>query len=386
MTDALLKLVLKGKKDYLDPAIRTSVGKLGGMVGIICNVLLFLLKLICGLLSGSVSILADAVNNLSDAASSVITLLGFHMAKRPADSNHPYGHARYEYVSGLVVSFLILLVGFELLESSIKKIIHPAPIDFSLLTAGILVFSILLKLWLSRFFGSLSDKIHSDVLEAASADSRNDYLSTGAVLFCCIISKYFTVNIDGIVGLIMACFIFWSGIQSANTTISSLLGKRADPAFVKRLTDLVLSHDKILGVHDVLVHDYGPGQCFASLHAELNAHEDPLACHDIIDDIESDAFVRLNTHLVIHYDPVVTDDPEWNSMHVLINGIIADMDPKLSLHDFRILKCGEISKLSFDLAVPYGFPLSEDQIKLNVYEGLAAAGKSYPVVIHFDSV
>ena len=386
MTDALLKLVLKGKKDYLDPAIRTSVGKLGGMVGIICNVLLFLLKLICGLLSGSVSILADAVNNLSDAASSVITLLGFHMAKRPADSNHPYGHARYEYVSGLVVSFLILLVGFELLESSIKKIIHPAPIDFSLLTAGILVFSILLKLWLSRFFGSLSDKIHSDVLEAASADSRNDYLSTGAVLFCCIISKYFTVNIDGIVGLIMACFIFWSGIQSANTTISSLLGKRADPAFVKRLTDLVLSHDKILGDHDVLVHDYGPGQCFASLHAELNAHEDPLACHDIIDDIESDAFVRLNTHLVIHYDPVVTDDPEWNSMHVLINGIIADMDPKLSLHDFRILKCGEISKLSFDLAVPYGFPLSEDQIKLNVYEGLAAAGKSYPVVIHFDSV
>ena len=382
----LLKLFIGDCEDFKDPAVRTSVGKLGGITGIICNVLLFLLKLFCGIFSGSVSILADAVNNLSDAASSVITLLGFHMAKRPADSNHPYGHARYEYVSGLVVSFLILLVGFELFEGSIRKILHPSPIDFSLLTFFILVFSILLKLWLSKFYGTLGDRIHSDVLEASSLDSRNDYLSTGAVLFSCLIGRYFTVNIDGIVGLIMACFIFWSGIQSANTTISSLLGKRADPAFVRRLTDLVLSHDKILGVHDVLVHDYGPGQCFASLHAEVDAHEDPLACHDIIDDIESDAMVRLNTHLVIHCDPVVTDDPEWNSMHMIINQAIAELDPRLSLHDFRILQCGEVSKLSFDLAVPYEFPLSEDQIKLKVYESLAALGKSYPVVIHFDSV
>ena len=386
MSNFLLKLFIKGNPDFESPAVRTSVGKLGGLVGIVCNVLLFLLKLICGILSGSVSILADAVNNLSDAASSVITLLGFHMAKRPPDSNHPYGHARYEYVSGLVVSFLILLVGFELFEGSIRKIIRPAPIDFSMLTAGILIFSILLKLWLSKFYDILADKIHSDVLEASSLDSRNDFLSTSAVLFCCIISNYFTVNIDGIVGLIMACFIFYTGIQSANTTISPLLGKRADPAFVDRLTRLVLAHDKILGVHDVLVHDYGPGQCFASLHAEVDAQEDSLTCHDMIDDIESDALVRLNTHLVIHCDPVVTDDPEWNDMHVMINKIIAAIDPRLSLHDFRILQCGETSKVSFDLAIPYHFSLSEDQIKLKVYEGLAAQGKSYPLVIHFDSV
>ena len=386
MTNFLLKLLIKGEPDYENPSVRTGVGKLGGMVGIICNVLLFLLKLICGILSGSVSILADAVNNLSDAASSVITLLGFHMSKRPADSNHPYGHARYEYVSGLVVSFLILLVGFELFEGSVRKIIHPSPIDFSLLTGGILVFSILLKLWLSKFYESLAEKIHSDVLEASSLDSRNDFLSTTGVLFCCIISNYFTVNIDGIVGLLMACFIFYTGIQSANTTISSLLGKRADPAFVDRLTRLVLAHDKILGVHDVLVHDYGPGQCFASLHAEVDAQEDPLTCHDIIDDIESDAFARLNTHLVIHYDPVVTNDPEWNEMHSMINKIIADLDPRLSLHDFRLLRCGELLKLSFDLAVPFDFPITEDQIKLQVYEALASQGKSYPLVIHFDSV
>ena len=386
MTHFLLKLFLKGNQDYSSPAVRTSVGKLGGLVGILCNALLFLLKLICGILSGSVSILADAVNNLSDAASSVITLLGFHMARRPADSVHPYGHARYEYVSGLVVSFLILLVGFELFEGSIRKIIHPAPIDFSLLTAGILIFSIVLKFWLSRFYESLADKIHSDVLEASSLDSRNDFLSTTGVLFCCMVSNYFTVNIDGIVGLLMACFIFYTGIQSANTTISSLLGKRADPAFVERLTRLVLAHDKILGVHDVLVHDYGPGQCFASLHAEVDAREDPLACHDIIDDIESDAFARLNTHLVIHYDPVVTNDPEWNEMHRIINQIVADMDPRLSLHDFRILQCGETAKLSFDLALPYDFPMTEDQIRLTVYEQLASLGKSYPVVIHFDPV
>ena len=223
-------------------------------------------------------------------------------------------------------------------------------------------------------------------MEASSLDSRNDFLSTTGVLFCCMVSNYFTVNIDGIVGLLMACFIFYTGIQSANTTISSLLGKRADPAFVERLTRLVLAHDKILGVHDVLVHDYGPGQCFASLHAEVDAREDPLACHDIIDDIESDAFARLNTHLVIHYDPVVTNDPEWNEMHRIINQIVADMDPRLSLHDFRILQCGETAKLSFDLALPYDFPMTEDQIRLTVYEQLASLGKSYPVVIHFDPV
>ena len=385
MTQFLLKLFIKSD-DFGQPAVRTSVGKLGGLMGIFCNALLFFLKLISGILSGSLSILADAVNNLSDAASSVITLLGFHMAKRPADSDHPYGHARYEYVSGLVVSFLILLVGFELFEGSVRKILHPTPIALSPLTLGILIFSILLKLWLSRFYGSLADRIHSDVLEASALDSRNDFLSTAAVLVSCIIGKYFTVNIDGIMGLIMACFIFYSGIQSANTTISSLLGKRADPAFVARLTKLVLSHDKILGVHDVLVHDYGPGQCFASLHAEVDAQEDPLVCHDIIDDIESDAYARLNTHLVIHYDPVVTNDPVWDQMHAIINEIIACLDPRLSLHDFRLLQCGETTKLSFDLAVPYGFPLSQDQIKLKVYEALAAKGKSYPVVIHFDSV
>lgn len=386
MTNLLLKLILKGEQDYSLPAVRTSVGKLGGIVGIFCNVLLFLLKLLSGILSGSVSILADAFNNLSDAASSIITLLGFHMAKRPADSAHPYGHARYEYVSGLMVSFLILLVGFELLESSVKKIFHPSSITFTGLTLGILIFSIAVKFWLSRFFENLSDRIHSEVLEASALDSRNDFMATGAVLFCCLIGRYFTVNIDGIVGSIMAGLIIWSGVQSANTTISSLLGKRADPAFVKKLTDLVLSHDHILGVHDVLVHDYGPGQCFASLHAELNAREDPLQCHDLIDDIESDAWVRLNTHLVIHYDPVVTDDPEWNEMRSQILQIIRSVDSRLSMHDFRILQCPDGRKLSFDLAVPYDFPMTEDQIKLAVYEGLAVRNKSYPVVIHFDSV
>ena len=273
MTNFLLKLCLRGRTDFDTPAVRNAVGRLGGLVGILSNVLLFLLKLITGLLSGSMSILADAFNNLSDAASSVIALLGFHLAKKPADAAHPYGHARYEYVSGLIVSFLILLVGFELLEGSVRKIFHPAVTQFSPAALLILLASILLKFWLSRFFGTLSDKIHSDVLEAASMDSRNDCLSTGAVLLGCLVAKYFTVNIDGIMGLILSCLIFWSGIQSANATISSLLGKRADPAFVKRLTDLVLSHEKIMGVHDVLVHDYGPGQCFASLHAEVDAQE-----------------------------------------------------------------------------------------------------------------
>ena len=386
MTNLLLKLVFRGNTDCTSPAVRSAAGTLCGVVGIVCNLLLFLLKGISGFLIGSISIMADAFNNLSDAGSSIITLLGFRMARRPADSAHPYGHARYEYISGLVVSFLILLVGLELLRNSILKIIRPTPVNFTLITFGILLISILVKLWLAKFYRLLAGRIRSAALEATAEDSRNDFLSTSAVLLACLINRYFHLNIDGIVGLCMACLILWSGMKMVKSTVSLLLGKRADPEFIGKLTQLVLAHNKIIGVHDVLVHDYGPGQCFASLHAELNACEDPLACHDIIDDIENDALERLNVHLVIHYDPVAADDPEWQNMHAITSHIINSIDPRLSMHDFRILAYKGQKKLAFDLAVPYGFFMTEDQIKLKVYEALAFQGKSYPVVIHFDSV
>ena len=385
MTKLLLSLFVRQEPG--STAYRTAVGRLAGIVGILCNVLLFAGKGLAGLLVGSVAIMADAVNNLSDAASSIITLLGFHMAQRPADPLHPYGHARYEYISGLAVSFLILLVSFELAQSSIGKLLHPTPLQVSGLTVGILVGSILLKLWLFRFFRSLGQAIDSQVLEATALDSRNDFLSTAAVLGCCLISQWFHVHIDGFVGLIMAIFIFCAGLRVTNETISPLLGRRADPELIKKLQELVLSHEKILGVHDVLVHDYGPGQCYASLHAELSAREDPLVCHDIIDDIESDALVRLNVHLVIHYDPVLTDDPEWNRMRMEVQQIISGLDPQFSMHDFRMIRGGgNQTKLEFDLAIPYDCALTPDKIKLSIYEALAQQGQSYPLVLHFDFV
>lgn len=384
MTDFLLHIFVRQEKD--SPAYRTAVGRLAGIIGILCNLLLFLGKGAAGFLAGSIAIMADAVNNLSDAASSIITLLGFHMAQRPADSAHPYGHARYEYISGLAVSFLILLVGFELVQSSVDKLLHPTLLRVTPLSLIILVASMAVKLWLWRFYGELGQKIQSTVLEATSVDSRNDFLSTAAILLCCLISHFTSVNIDGIAGLIMAVLIFIAGVRITGETISPLLGKGADPELSRKLRDLVLLHPKILGVHDILVHDYGPGQCYATLHAELSAREDPLVCHDILDDIESDAMQRLNVHLVIHYDPVVTDDPEWNRMQKAVEEIIQGLNPKFSMHDFRILRGAAQSKLEFDMAIPYGCSMTPDQIKLKIYEALAENGTAYPLIIHFDYV
>ena len=386
MTNFILNLFLKKNTDPRDPVYRANVGRIAGLVGIFCNLLLFAAKGIGGFLAGSISVTADAVNNLSDAGSSIITLLGFHLAQRPADPDHPFGHARYEYLSGLAVAYLIVLVGFELGRSSISKILHPIPPEFTLLTFGILLGSILLKLWLSRFFGVLGNQIDSTVLQATALDSRNDFLSTSAVLAGCLVGRYFGIHIDGLLGLCMAGLIIYSGFRMTMDTISPLLGKRADPDLVKKLQSLVLSHDKILGVHDLLVHDYGPGQCFASLHAELSAQEDPLTCHDIIDDIESAALTQLNVHLVIHYDPVVTDDPEWNKMHALVEAIIHDLDPRFSMHDFRMVRGAEGPKLVFDLAVPYKMDHTPEEIKRSIETALAKKGKYYPLVVHFDFV
>ena len=384
MTDLLIRLFVKAGEDQ--PGYRIGIGKLAGFTGIFFNSLLFLLKGAAGLLSGSIAIMADALNNLSDAASSVITLLGFHMAQRPADPKHPYGHARFEYISGLAVSFLILLVGFELMESSVGKLIHPTPLTITPVALGILAGSIAVKLWLFLFFRKLGRKIQSATLAATAADSRNDCLTTAGVLVCCLISLVFHLNLDGIVGLVMSVLIFISGIRATGETISPLLGKQADPELIRKLRELVLSHDKLLGVHDVLVHDYGPGHCFASLHAELDASEDPLQCHDLIDDIESDALERLNVHLVIHYDPVLTDDPEWNRMRGQVEAIVKDLDPGFSIHDFRMLRGAERQKLEFDLAIPYGTAMTPDQIKLHIYEALAQQGTAYPLLIRFDFV
>ena len=384
MTNFLLKLFIKDHHHTDDPAVRSAIGTMAGITGIVCNVLLALAKLIAGLAVGSVAIIADALNNFSDAASSVVALFGFRLARRPADADHPYGHARAEYLAALTVSALILLVGVELARSSVGKILDPSPINASAVTYAVLGVSMAVKLWMCVFYGSLGKKIRSSTLQAASVDSRNDVIATAAVLLGCIVDGVFQLNADGYMGLAVAVFIIISGIRSANETISPLLGKQADADLVTKISELVLSHRQVLGIHDLLVHDYGPGQCYASVHAELSAQVDPLICHDIIDDIECDALAELNVHLVIHYDPVVIDDAEWDKMRGTVGSIVESISPRLSMHDFRIVRGANQKKLVFDLAVPYDMDITQQELRQRIDAALASADQPYTTVIRFD--
>ena len=384
MTQLLLRMFVKDYQNTESPKVHAAVGTLAGVTGILCNALLFLCKLLAGLLAGSVSILADAVNNLSDASSSVVTLLGFRMAQQPADQDHPYGHARYEYLSGLVVAALILLIGFDLAKSSFDKILHPTAVDFSPVTFLVLALSVALKLWMSAFFGTLGRRIHSTTLQATGVDSRNDVIASLAVLAGCLIERFFHLAIDGYVGLAVALFILYSGFSLVRETISPLLGKQADRELVEHMSALILSHDKVLGIHDLLVHDYGPGQCYASVHVEVSADEDPMVCHDIIDDIEQDAWEQLGVHLVIHYDPVEQNDAEWQAMSRTLEEILQSIEPGLSMHDFRMVRGSKQTKLVFDLAVPYAMTGRRQEFKQRIDEELEKRGKPYPTVIRFD--
>ncbi len=385
MTGLLLRLFIKDYQNTRSPVVRASYGKLAGSTGIFCNLLLFIGKLAAGIISGSVAITADAVNNLSDAASSIVTLIGFKMAERPADKEHPYGHARMEYLSGLAVAGLILVIGVELGKSSLDKIIHPELIDFSALIVGILLVSIAVKLWMAFFNTTLGRRINSATLIATAADSRNDVISTTAVLLSCLVGYFFNLPIDGYVGLLVAAFIIWSGCSIAKETISPLLGQPADPELVAAIRDLILSHEKILGLHDLMVHDYGPGQCFASVHVEMDSKEDPLICHDIIDDIERDILNELKVHLVIHYDPIVTDDAELNHMRRLILHEIHDINPELSIHDFRMVRGPGHTNLIFDLVIPYSMQEQQDKLKQHIDRRVQFEGKQYYTVITFDN-
>ena len=386
MTNILLRLFIKNCEDTQNPAVRSAIGKLAGLTGIVCNCLLTVLKLVIGLLVGSMAIIADGVNNLSDAASSLTTLLGFRMAQRPADKQHPYGHARYEYLSGLAVAALILLIGAELVKSSIAKIINPEPIDISAATIALLAASVAVKLWMSGFYKTLGKKINSTALYATSVDSRNDVISTCAVLLGCLVNYLFGLNIDGYVGLAVAIFILYSSVGIAKDTISPLLGQQADDELVDKITELVLSHEKVLGVHDLLVHDYGPGRCYASAHVELSADEDPMACHDIIDDIECDVLEKMNVHFVIHYDPVVQNDAEQNEMRRTVGEIVSELNPAFSIHDFRIVRGSAQSKLVFDLGVPYSMIEKKKEIKERIDAALDERGKKYITIIRFDGI
>ena len=365
--------------------IRARIGKLSGAVGIICNCLLAAGKLIVGHMTSSMSITADGLNNLSDGASSIVTLLGFKLAEKPADRKHPYGHARIEYIAGLTVAVMILFIGLELGKSSVQKLIDPEPIEFSFTAVWVLCASILVKLFMMLFNLKMGRRINSNALLATAADSRNDVMTTSAVLAASIVEHFYDVRIDGVMGIAVSLFILYSGIKLAGETMSPLLGEGANPELQKQITDYINGCPMVLGCHDLMVHDYGPGRRYASIHVEIDKNEDPMACHARIDRMERECLKNYGTHLVIHYDPVVTDDPEVNSTKRLVNTIIKVRDGRLTIHDFRMKDDGESVKMSFDMILPEDLRGQEQSIKETVEKALNSLdSKKYYADITFD--
>lgn len=385
MTEFLLKHFVKGYPDTSSPAVRTRCGNLAGTVGIVCNVLLCAGKFLAGFLSGSLAISADAVNNLSDASSSVIALLGFRIAAKPADDEHPYGHGRTEYLAGLAVSVMILLIGLELVKTSVGKIMAPEPIQAGLVPLAVLVASILVKLWMAAFNRQVGKQIGSSVLEATAADSRNDVIATSAVLVATLAQMIFGWQLDGWIGLAVAAFILYSGWGLVKEAIAPLLGQAPDPEIVRHILEVTRSYPGVLGIHDLIVHDYGPGRQFASLHVEMAASQDVLASHDVIDQIERRFLEQEGLHVIIHYDPIVTDNNEVGEAREYLAKQVKRLDPRLTIHDLRMVPGETHTNLIFDLVVPHGFEMPECRLKSEVQAMAQSKNPKWQCVVTLEN-
>ncbi|WP_443770374.1 cation diffusion facilitator family transporter [Anaerostipes sp.] len=362
MTNLLISLFIKNKDHVEDSNVRNAYGKMAGIVGIMCNLFLFAGKFFAGVITGAISITADAFNNLSDAASSIITLVGFDMAGKPADKDHPFGHGRMEYVSGLVVSLLILMMGVELFKSSVEKVLHPEVISEQWISYMILVVSIFVKFWMYMFNRSIGWKIHSETMKATASDSLNDCVSTAAVFGGMLIFHYFHLNVDGVVGIVVACFVLWGGYESVRDTLNPLLGESPDPELVTKIKEMVLRHEMVIGVHDIVVHDYGPGRRIVSLHAEVPATENIMEVHDVMDHIEMRLMEEYHCEATIHMDPVVTNDEEVTETKKEVQDLVKGYDPDLSIHDFRMVKGPTHTNVIFDLLIPYGKKYQQEKV------------------------
>ena len=382
MTKLLMRAFLPKNQTPTEPKVRAAAGRLSGVVGIVCNVLLFGAKFLIGTLSGSVSITADAMNNLSDASSSLVTLIGFKLAEKPADEDHPYGHARFEYLSGLAVAAMIVVIGFELAKTSVEKIFHPSAVETTIPMVAVLIGSILVKLWLSLFNTKLGKHIDSAAILATAADSRNDVISTGAVLLAAVLEAVTHWKIDGYMGLAVALFILYSGAMLAKETISPLLGESASPELQAQIVALLDKEPAVLGYHDLMVHDYGPGQRFGSLHVEMDQKQDPLWCHERIDDLERECFDTIGVHLGSHDDPIVVGVAELDTMRETVSRLLKEIDQRLSLHDFRMVKGTGHTNLVFDVVLPHSLVGQEKRIKKQLEERLEKTqeGKLYLVI------
>ena len=382
MIQALTRRWLAGQ-DPSAPEVRQKCGTRAGVVGIVLNALLCMGKLAAGLLTGSVAIVADAFNNLSDAASSVITLVGFRLAAQAADEEHPFGHGRMEYLAGLVVSMAILVMGFELGKTSVEKLLHPEELSFSWLAVAILAAAVLVKLWMHRFNRTLGRAISSQAMEATAADSLSDAAATGVVLAATLIGHFFHLQIDGLAGLLVAAFILKTGWEAAKDTLDPLLGRPMDRSLSEDIDKLVVSHPNILGIHDLVYHDYGPGRAMMSFHAEVPADADLLEMHDIIDHIERELKEKHHIETVIHMDPVVNDQ-RTTALREQVAQLAQEIDPVLSIHDLRITAGPRHTNVLFDVMVPYGFSLSDSQVVARLSEGVRGLSSKYFPVIQVD--
>ena len=384
MTEILIKRFIKNYENTEDTSVRAAYGKFAGFVGIICNVILFAAKIIVGTLSGSVSITADAVNNLSDASSSIISLLGFKMAEKPADAEHPYGHGRYEYLSGLTVAVLIIVIGVELLKSGIDKILHPAAVSFSPVLAGVLLFSIAVKLWLMLFNKKTGQTINSSTLTATAADSRNDVITTLAVLAAAAISHFTPLELDGWIGVGVSVFILISGFGLIKDMIDPMLGSAPDPELVAKIRDKIMTYPGVIGMHDLLVHDYGPCRQFVSVHVEMPAEENVIVSHDTIDNIEADFLKNEGIHMIVHYDPVLTRDTLTTELRSEVARMVKALNSDLSIHDLRVVPGTTHTNLVFDCVAPYSLKMTDTELKNAITDEVRKLHPDFNCVITID--
>ncbi len=384
MTEFLLRRFVRDYQDTQDPQVRERYGTLSGVVGILLNLALSLGKLLAGILTASVSVTADAFNNLSDAASSLVTLVGFRLAGQKADDHHPYGHGRMEYLAGLAVSVAILLVGVELAKSAIGKILRPEAVTFSWLSVGILAASILVKLWMYRFNKGLSRRISSAAMAATAADSLSDCVATAAVLLGLLVGHFLHLSIDGWVGVLVAAFVLRAGWESVKDTVDPLLGQAPDPELVEGIRRTVLAHPEIAGIHDLMVHDYGPGHVMASLHAEVSMDADMAETHDVIDNVERELAAKYHIMATIHMDPIVTNDGHINAVREELLAMARSLHPDMTLHDFRMTEGPSHVNLIFDLVVPRDCPLSDDEVRREMARLAAQRDPRYLTVIQVD--
>lgn len=386
MITFLTKLFIKDADNVTSPEVRGKYGSLCGALGIFLNVILFFGKLFAGILTGSVAIVADAANNLTDAGSSVVTLIGFKLSTQKPDRSHPFGHGRIEYITGFIISVIIMIVGFELGKSSVEKIIAPETVEFSVISVIILAVSVLVKLYMMLYNRKIGKKIDSTALHAVASDSLNDCIATSVVLISTVIAGLYRINIDGWCGALVALFIMYSGFMAARDTLSPLLGQRPDSEFVKRIEELVLSYDEVEGIHDLVVHNYGPGRVMITLHAEVSASADICHVHDAIDNIEQHLISELGCDAVIHMDPIAVDDAKTAELKHKVSELVKALDSSITIHDFRMVVGPTHTNIIFDIVVPYNFRLSDEDIKAETARLVKILDDNYNVVLKIDKM